>query len=147
MKTGFKVMALAGVAVLAACAPTPKRAALVVGESTCAPVSFDVYFLESQARLTDAATMALDAASSQVRSCNVRSVKVVGLADNVGAAEANLTLSQRRARAAAQALVSRGLPAPAFDVTAAGDAGAVTAEGLDEPLRRRAHIVIDAQPR
>nr|WP_314438083.1 OmpA family protein [uncultured Brevundimonas sp.] len=147
MNTGFKMAALAGVAVLAACAPTPKRTALVVGETGCAPISFDVYFIENQARLTEAATTAIDAAANRISSCSVRSVKVVGLADNAGAAEANLTLSQRRARAAAMALVSRGLPAPAFDVSAAGDAGAVTAEGLDEPLRRRASVVIDAHPR
>lgn len=146
MNTGFKAVMLAGV-VLAACAPTPKRTALVVGESSCAPISFDVYFVENQARLTDAATTAIDAATNRIRNCNVRSVKIVGLADNVGASEANLTLSQRRARAAAMALSSRGLPAPAFDVTAAGDAGAVTAGGLDEPLRRRASVVIDAHPR
>lgn len=142
----WKAAVLAG-AVLAACAPMPKREALVTGESPCMPMRFDVYFVENQARLTDAAATAIEAAAGQVRACDVRRVRILGLADAVGAAQNNMTLSQQRAREAARALAEAGLPAPAFDVTAAGDAGALTAAGTEEPLRRRTEVVIEAHPR
>jgi peptidoglycan-associated lipoprotein len=142
----WKAAVLAG-AVLAGCAPAPKREALVAGESPCMSMRFDVYFVENQARLTDAAATAVEAAAGQVRDCDVRRVRILGLADAVGAAQTNLTLSQQRAREAARALAAAGLPEPAFDVAAAGDAGALTADGAEEPLRRRTEVVIEAYPR
>lgn len=119
----------------------------IVASSSCAPQRFDIYFAESQAQLTDAARQAISMTASQVQGCDIRSVQVLGLADAQGTAEANLTLSERRARATSEALVRAGLPIPAFSVAAAGDVGATTAEGLREPLRRRTEVVIDAAPR
>ena len=37
-----------------------------------------------------------------------------------------------------------GWPAPVFDVSAAGDAGATTDTGVREPLRRRTEVIVDA---
>ena len=144
---GLTAAAILATGIVAACAPTPKRTALVVGESLCAPGRFDIYFVENQARLTEPAAMVLRAAAAKAKDCDVRRVRVMGLADATGAAEANLTLSQRRARAVVAALTEAGLPAPIFELSAAGDAGAVTASGKDEPLRRRAEIVYEAYPR
>jgi outer membrane protein OmpA-like peptidoglycan-associated protein len=132
---------------LAACAPTPKRTALVVGESPCISGRFDVYFVENQARLTDAATLLLQTAADKTKDCHVKHVRVLGLADATGTVEANLSLSQRRARAVAEALTKAGMPAPAFEVNAAGDVGAVNASGADELLRRRAEVFIETSPR
>ena len=132
---------------LAACAPTPKRTALVVGESPCISGRFDVYFVENQARLTDAATLLLQTAADKAKDCTVNHVRVLGLADATGTVEANLSLSQRRARAVAEALTQAGMPAPAFELNAAGDAGAVNASGADELLRRRAEVFIETAPR
>jgi len=136
-----------GLAILSACSTPMRRDAVIVGESPCAPVRFDVYFAENEGRLTEAATQAIDAAAGVLRTCDVRRIQVLGLADATGASEANMTLSQRRARAVVQALSDAGLPAPVFDVSAAGDEGATTAGGLAEPLRRRAEVVVDARPR
>jgi len=93
------------------------------------------------------AAQAIALQAGRLAGCEVRRVRVLGLADATGTPEANLTLSQRRARETAEALAAAGLPAPVFDVAAAGDAGAVTADGADQPLRRRAEVVIDARPR
>ena len=82
-----------------------------------------------------------------LKTCDVRRVQVLGLADATGGSAANLSLSQQRARSVAQALNTAGLPAPVFDVAAAGDVGAVTTEGAAEPLRRRTEVAIDAHPR
>lgn len=151
----ISTMALGGAAVAAVLAGAvsgcavvkPKREALVVGESVCASGRFDVYFVENQARLTDAAALLLSTAAAKARECDVRRVRVLGLADASGATEVNLTLSQRRARAVAEALARGGMPAPAFEVNAAGDMGATDASGRDELLRRRAEVVIEAYPR
>lgn len=140
-------LAVAAVGMLAACAPMPKREALVVGESLCAPGRFDIYFLENQARLTEPAAMVLKAAASKAKDCDVRKVRVVGLADATGTPEANLNLSQRRAQTVVAALTQAGMPAPIFEMNAAGDAGATTAAGNDEPLRRRAEVIYEAYPR
>ena len=40
------------------------------------------------------------------------------------------------------ALVSVGLPAGEFKVSAAGESGSATADGRSKPLRRRADIVL-----
>jgi len=142
--TGLAMLAMG---LLAACAPTPKRTALVVGESPCVSGRFDVYFVENQAKLTDAASLLLRTAAEKAKECRVNHVRVLGLADATGTVEANLSLSQRRALAVAEALTQAGMPAPAFEVNAAGDAGAVNASGADELLRRRAEVFIETSPR
>lgn len=147
----MKYLAIAAVAggmlAMGACATPMSREAVVTGESPCVPVRFDVYFRENEARLTEAAEQTVAAAAEVLRTCEVRRVQVLGLADATGAAEANLSLSQQRARTVAQALNASGLPAPVFDVAAAGDAGATTAAGAAEPLRRRTEVIVDARPR
>lgn len=143
----FAIAAVAGALALGACATPMRRDAIVTSGSPCMPVRFDIYFRENEARLTDAAGQAIEAAAGVLRTCEVRSVQVLGLADATGGSEANLSLSQRRARTVARALTAAGLPAPAFEVTAAGDAGATTVGGSAEPLRRRTEVVVDAHPR
>lgn len=51
-------------------------------------------------------------------------------------------ISERRARAVAEALAGAGLPAPAFDIEAAGADGAVVG-GVNDPLRRRTEVLIE----
>jgi hypothetical protein len=125
----------------------PDRDELVTTPSACAAKRFDVYFAESQAGLTDAAREAIGLTATQLQGCAIRSVRVLGLADASGTPEANLSLSQRRAVAVAQALTAAGWPAPAFDIAAAGEGGAVTPGGVEEPLRRRTEVLVDAAPR
>lgn len=144
-KAGVVAVAIGLTAV--GCAQTPKRSSLVVGESGCQSGRFDVYFVENQARLTDAAQLLLNTAAEKARQCRVAKVRVLGLADATGASEANMTLSQQRARAVAQALTRAGMPAPVFEVAAAGDAGAVTPSGQDELLRRRTEVIVEVAPR
>lgn len=139
-------MLAAGLA--AGCATQPEtREALVAETPQCAAHRFDIYFAEGQARLTSDAAEAIRLAGERMRPCRIETVRVLGLADATGASDANLSLSQQRARTTAQALASAGFPAPAFEVAAGGDQNAVTDAGAAEPLRRRTEIVIDARPR
>ena len=102
----MKGLFLAGVAlVLAGCALTPgvrDRSEVVAEPSVCAPQRFEVYFGDSEARLTDAARHAIGLTATQLQGCEIRKVNVVGLTDARGGAVANLDLSERRALAGVQ---------------------------------------------
>lgn len=144
------LLAMAGVAGLAACGTgrsVMERADLVSTPTACHAQRFDVYFGEGEARLTDSARQAVGMTATLLQGCEIRRVQVVGLADATGGSAANLTLSQRRAQAVAEALTAAGWPSPVFDLDAAGDRGAVTAGGLTEPLRRRTEVIVTAAPR
>ena len=137
-------------ALLAGCT-TPgvykKRSDLVSNPAACAAKRFEVYFDQDQARLTTAAREAISLTATQLQGCDVTKVQVLGLADaRSGTAAANQSLSERRARSVAEALAAAGLPAPAFEVAAAGAEGALV-NGVNDPLRRRTEVVIEAQPR
>ena len=114
--------------------------------SACAAKRFDVYFAEDQAQLTDAARTAIGLTATQLQGCEIRAVRVLGLASSTGNAAANQTLSEQRALAVAEALVAAGWPTPAFELEAAGDQGATTPTGVAEPLRRRTEVLVEAAP-
>lgn len=141
---GVAVMALG----LSACAGGgfPNRDKLVTMPNACAAKRFDIYFAENSDTLTAAARTAIGLTATQLQGCRIRSVQVLGLADATGTAADNQALSERRALAVAQALAAAGWPAPAFEIAAAGDAGSVTASGVEEPLRRRAEVLVEAAP-
>jgi peptidoglycan-associated lipoprotein len=150
MRTVIIGVALVAATGLAGCETTKRfmhRDELVATPQVCAPKRFEVYFADGQARLTEPARQAIGMTASQLNGCAIRRVQVTGLADPRGGEEANLSLSQRRARAVAEALAAAGWPAPAFDVEAAGEAGATTGSGAVEPLRRRTEVIVDAAPR
>lgn len=138
------MLAGCGAAALAGCATKPKPT--VVAPSSCGVQKFDVYFAEGEATLTPAARTAISLTATALQTCNIRSVKVMGLADATGAAASNQALSERRAQAVTEALEAAGWPAPAFEIGGAGSTGAETG-GVAEPLRRRTEVVVDAVPK
>ncbi len=123
------------------------RSAVVAEPSPCTAKRFEVYFADSEARLTESARQAIGLTAAQLQGCEIRKVQVLGLADARGGAAANLSLSERRAQAVAEALTAAGWPAPAFEVGAVGDEGAMTDSGAREPMRRRTEVLVDAVPR
>lgn len=132
---------------LSACAGGfPNRDTLVTRPDACATQRFDIYFSENADTLTDSARTAIALTATQLQGCRIRSVKVLGLADATGTVADNQALSERRAVVVAEALSAAGWPAPAFELTAAGDAGAMPAPGVEEPLRRRTEVVVEASP-
>lgn len=148
MKKRIVMSGMLAAGMLSACqTAAPTREALVAETPQCAAHRFDIYFAEGQARLNAEAAEAIRLAGERMRPCRIETVRVLGLADATGGADANLSLSQQRARTTAQALAAAGFPTPAFDVAAGGDQNAVTDAGAAEPLRRRTEIVIDARPR
>jgi outer membrane protein OmpA-like peptidoglycan-associated protein len=134
----------AGVAMaLSACTTMPtSRDRIVKAAPQCVDQTVQIYFEPFSADVTKEGRAVLAAAAQQSKPCKVTSVDVVGLADAVGAPDANLELSKRRAKAVTAALAGVGLPAGEFKLAAAGEQGAVTASGQARPLRRRADIVL-----
>ncbi|WP_297512450.1 OmpA family protein [uncultured Caulobacter sp.] len=119
------------------------RKPVAAAPPSCADFQVSVYFEQDSAALVPEARMVLAGARDQARGCAVKSVRVVGLADAVGASEANLILSRRRAEAVSAALAKHGFAQVDIDRVAVGDAGAVAPSGAAAPLRRRADILFD----
>jgi len=115
----------------------PKPAGLA---NTCEDFTVSIYFDQGAYRLTREAKMVLDSAAGRAKGCTIGAVDVTGLADAVGAPDANLQLSERRAASVTQALHRLGFAN--VKVSAAGDAGAQTPSGANAPLRRRADLVV-----
>lgn len=144
MKTSA-ILALAAVGVtLAGCSSMGKtRASIVKETATCDDITVQVYFDPDSAELTREGDAVLAAAAGQAKACKIDRVRVLGLADAVGAPQANMELSKKRSAAVTRALIANGLPNAEFDLAAAGQAGAVTKDGEDRPVRRRADVTIE----
>lgn len=139
MTAALTVAALA----TAGCNHIPRtRADLVMPAPQCEDTQLTIYFDEGSRRLTQPALQLIEETSRRLRPCNVVGARVVGLADATGAPEANQTLSQRRAMEVVAALRRHGLPAPTFEIAAAGEAGALTSDGREDPVRRRAEVFL-----
>ncbi|WP_372706127.1 OmpA family protein [Brevundimonas sp.] len=123
------------------------RTDLIAEPETCVANTFEVYFAEGEARLTEAARQAIGMTAARLQGCAIERVVVTGLSDASGGAVANQDLSERRAIAVAEAFTSAGWPAPAFEISAAGAQGATTAQGTSEPMRRRTEVFVQAAPR
>jgi len=144
------LVAVMGVAVTAAGCTTVRNARdrLVQRTPTCENVTVPVYFEPEQSALTREGQRVIAAAARQAKGCEVRAVKVVGLADAAGDPAANLELSKQRAASVAAAVAKANLPTAHFDVEAFGQAGAIAPDGAIRPVRRRADVTLDlASPR
>lgn len=148
-KTMAAVAAVTTTMALGACASQGEYATrdALVAPVNCTNQTFEVYFEESQARLTSVAREMISMTASRLQGCHIESVSVTGLSSATGTAVANQALSERRADAVREALSATGWPVPLIDVSAMGAEGARTGN-VNEPLRRRTEIVVVAtQPR
>lgn len=144
---GTASVAIVMVLALGACASRlTGRDRIVKAAPHCVDQTVQIYFEPESAEVTREGRAVLRAAAAQSKPCKVASVDVLGLADGTGAASANLDLSKRRAQSVTAALSAAGLPVGEFKVSAAGQAGAVTADGAAKPLRRRADVVLHLSP-
>ncbi len=100
---------------------------------------FDEYVItpEAQTVLQDAARYASDG--------HAQNETVVGHTDTSGSAAYNLRLSERRAKATADAMVALGVPASSLNVSWTGesDLAVPTPDGVKEPLNRRSTIHVE----
>ncbi|HYF22964.1 MAG TPA: OmpA family protein [Caulobacteraceae bacterium] len=149
-RLAFTTLLGAAVAVSGCAAQNPfkRRADLVVERGPCEDAAFPIYFDKGADHLSPAAQQLVTDTASALKGCEVQAIRVVGLADADGPVELNRALSEARAKRVVDAFTAQGWPAPAFEVSAAGEAGAIKAGGRQEPLRRRTEVFVDvAEPR
>ena len=84
-------------------------------------------------------------AANYARAGNATRVVVVGHTDTSGAPAYNVNLSERRAKAVADALVGSGVSQTALSVDFKGETApaVATGDGVKEPLNRRGTIDIN----
>ena len=111
------------------------------------PVTF--YFETGSDQLSDPAKLIVGESAAAMKSCRIKEVHLVGLADPVGAPQNNLELSRRRAQSVLDAYVAAGLSVTRYHMVAAGERDAINSSGEVEPLRRRveATLVTGREPK
>lgn len=148
-RTGVGVAMISAGLALAACSTNGsgyKTRDALVAPVNCANQSFEIYFDEGQTRLAPSTLTLLQMRGQQLTGCDIQKVSVTGLASATGASAANQALSERRAQAVSDALAAQGWPAPVFVVNAVGSEGAREGQ-VNEPLRRRTEVFVEATPR
>jgi len=106
---------------------------------------FVVLFDWDRFDLTPQATEIVRQAAAHARAGGATRVHVVGHADTSGSAAYNVRLSQRRAATVRDALIAQGVTGGAITTEGRGetDLARATADGVREPLNRRATININ----
>lgn len=113
---------------------------------SCEAKQFIVYFPFDPYVLTPEAQTVVSEAANYTRTDQGTSrVVVVGHADTSGSAAYNVRLSERRAKAVADALVGLGTGADKLQVDWKGETmpAVATGDGVKEPLNRRSTIDIN----
>jgi outer membrane protein OmpA-like peptidoglycan-associated protein len=101
-------------AVLHQAASSPEAAAPL-----CAPVNFNVYFEQSEAKLTGAAERTLDVVGQQIRGCDVAAISIAAATNTISTDEGR-ELQGARGAAVLAALEARGITAEQVLVQAVG---------------------------
>lgn len=142
--TAIGIVLAAGLVAGCASSPWPKsRSQIVAATPTCEDFAVQIYFERDSSEITSEARSVLKSAEALTKDCKVNSVRVVGLADAVGAPDVNLELSRKRATMVTDALAKVGFSNVEFDVAAVGDSGSTTVSGEARPLRRQADVQFD----
>jgi outer membrane protein OmpA-like peptidoglycan-associated protein len=108
------------------------------------PRDYVIYFPWDQYVITPEAQQVLQDASKYATDGHATHETIVGYTDTSGSVAYNMRLSERRAKATADALVALGVPQTNLDVSWKGksDLAVPTPDGVKEPLNRRATIHI-----
>ena len=103
-----------------------------------------VFFDTNSTTLSQQGSMTVSEAASVAKSIANSKVAVTGFADTDGAPAYNQALSQRRATAVKNALVSKGVPAQSITTTGSGETGLLvnTPDQTKNEKNRRVQIVV-----
>ena len=136
---GYGVLATSAIGVLAltGCSHSAEQAVPAAPSS-----EVQVFFDTDSSTLTDAANRTLDQAARLYREGDpIGTFVITGYADSSGGEYANLLLSGRRALAAKEALIARGIPATRLQLQALGSLSPSDAKASQTENNRR--VVID----
>jgi len=105
---------------------------------------FRVYFDFDKSNLTAEARQIVQQAAAEAKSGGSARLQLVGKADRSGTDQYNLRLSERRAKAVVEALVSAGIPRDNIQSRAVGESEppVPTPDGVREPRNRVVEITI-----
>jgi len=106
--------------------------------------NFVIYFPFDRADLTPEALAVVHAAADYAKGGKGSHVAIVGYTDSSGSVRYDEDLSERRAKATADALAGSGLDAAGLNVSWKGktDLAVPTPDGTKEPLNRRATVMV-----
>lgn len=107
------------------------------------PVDFRGFFDTDSAVLKQTAFAELDAYAEFVEKVGDASVKVTGHTDSVGNARYNQKLSERRANAVKDYLVSKGISADRITAEGAGEASPIASNDTDEGRAQNRRVVVE----
>ncbi len=140
-----KLVSVMALLALGACATSAPETPANFDPSACYERSFEIYFERQEDQLNAPAREAIDTVQRQLRGCRIDSVRVLGLAGAAGGPQENFELSARRALYIAEYMEREsGWSRERFQTLAAGEAGSVTADGVNQPMRRVARIHVHA---
>jgi OOP family OmpA-OmpF porin len=124
--------------------PPPPVATPQVAPAPAPARTYLVFFDWDRADLTSRAREIIGEAANNARRVQSTRIEVAGHADRSGTPQYNQRLSQRRAEAVANELVSRGIGRNEISVSAYGESRPLvpTADGVREPQNRRVEIVL-----
>ena len=108
------------------------------------PVTYIMYFNRGSANLTADSVKLIPEVIEIIKTRASKNVIIIGHTDSVGSAEYNRTLSLRRARAVAAALVAKGVDRENIEVTYYGKGNPLipTPDGVSEPQNRRVEVTV-----
>lgn len=137
--------------------PPSAPAAAATSQATPAPVRprpwpgtgpSVIYFALGSARVEGEAHVVVHRMAEDYRRNGRVTVEILANADNSGSVEANRRLSQRRARAVADALVGNGIPRGVIVERPVGEdePQVATPDGVPDPLNRYARVIFPVPP-
>ena len=116
-----------------------------IGDPRGIPTMFVVYFDWDSDKLDEQAQLVLSEAEAAIGKLGNARVAVIGNTDSSGPSSYNEGLADRRAKAVADALSARGLPAKVVGRKGYGEARPLvkTADGVRKRLNRRVEIIVE----
>lgn len=138
-----------GLALIAGCAsqePPPAQAAASAAPEL-AGAWYQIYFNTNSAQIGARGQMIVERVAYVVANNAATRVTVIGKTDRVGAPPANMALSQQRAAAVRDALITAGVPADRIDTSWTGESKQMvaTANDANEPLNRVVDVTVIKQ--
>ena len=117
----------------------------MIGDPRGIPTMFVVYFDWDSDKLDESAQLVLSEAEAAIGKLGGARVSVIGNTDLSGPRAYNEGLANRRAKAVAEALAERGLPAKVVASKAYGESRPLvkTRDGVRKRLNRRVEIIVE----
>lgn len=130
----------------AAAAPTPAAVTHCQTDVDAAVNGKEILFNTGQTTISTVSNGLLDGLAASLKSCAGVAVEVAGHTDAQGAANTNLALSERRAKAVVAALTARGVPADRLTAKGYGETQPKVPSGPDDANAQNRRIEFKAAP-